>query len=104
MLESFFIVNLGLLSGWTVYNRFALPKQLLYQMVISYSLVGTSFAVFLVIVASQVYLNLKSKVIGKFKLHIHNEPPKGPETRELELQVKQSEGVFRESLIEDDEN
>lgn len=104
MLESFFIVNLGLLSGWTVYNRFALPKHLLYQMVISYFLVGTCFALFLAIIVSQVYLCIKNKVIAKFKQHNRCEPQKEHQSEELVVQVKENGAAFRESLIEDSEN
>lgn len=106
MLESFFIVNLGLLSGWTVYNRHVSPKYLVYQIAISYTLVGTCFAVFLAIIVSQVYVNIKSKVLIKFpcfwkKQNNHNQPQM-EEPEKLKLQEKKPSNAFRESLIEDD--
>ena len=65
MLESFYIVNLGLLSGWTAYNRFSSTKHFVYQMAISYTLVGASFAVFILTIGVQLFLSLKEQCLAK---------------------------------------
>ncbi len=105
MLESFFIVNLGLLSGWTVFNRYSSPKHLVYQKAISYTLVGACFAVFICIVGSEMYVSIKKKVITKFPCFqekLNDPEPRANQVEKLTIQTKKMSGnTLREPLIED---
>lgn len=102
-IESFFIVNLGLLSGWTVFNRYATPRHLIYQQAITYTLVGASFAVFVSIIFHQIFITMRKKLAKRIpqleERPLHQSPePESSNTREM----KCSETTLtRETLIID---
>lgn len=61
MIESFFLVNLGVLSAWTLYNRYSSTTFFLHQVIVSYSFVGSSLVIFLATIGGQVYFRLKKR-------------------------------------------
>lgn len=73
VIESFFLLNLGLLSAWTLYNRYNSTNYFLYQTTVSYTFVGSSLIVFIAIVGSKFYYGFKKR-FGKNKGEIS--PPK----------------------------
>lgn len=60
-IETFFFVNLGLLSAWTLYNQYSFTNFFLQQIVVSYTFVGSSLVAFLAIVSAQTYLRFKRR-------------------------------------------
>lgn len=65
IIESFYLVNLGLLASWTLYyySNYRSTKFLLYQNVVSYTCVSAGFIVFIAIVGGQIYLKVKRKIM-----------------------------------------
>lgn len=92
MIESFFLVNLGILSAWTLYNRYSSAKFFLQQIIVSYTFVGLSLLVFFLIVGGQIYFRLKRR-FGKnkaFPVTQHESPVK---------QTIIGSGSYRESAL-----
>ena len=65
IIESFFLVNLGLLSAWTLYNHYKSSKFFLHQIIVSYTFVGSSFVMFLGIIVGQICIRLKRNFCKK---------------------------------------
>jgi predicted outer membrane repeat protein len=90
IIESFFLVNLGLLSVWTLFNRYSSSNFFLQQTIVSYTLVGSSLLVFIAIVIGQIYFRLK----GKFGRNEGSSP-----SVKCEQQVNTESDAYRESLL-----
>ena len=71
VIETFYIANLTLLAAWTEFNRQSSDNFAKNQAAISYTLVGSAFIGFLIIVGYHVYLTIK-KVLSRWH---RNHPP-----------------------------
>ena len=60
VVETFYIANLGLLAVWTEFNRQSSVNYVKNQAAISYTMVGSAFIVFLIIISYHVYLQIKN--------------------------------------------
>ena len=69
MIESFFFVNLGLLSAWTLINRYNSTDFLLLQVILSYSFVSSGIFIFFAVVGSQVYFKFRKWFCKGKKTH-----------------------------------
>ena len=101
VIESFYIVNLGLLSGWTAYNRQDLANYHTDQRIVTYVLIGSAFLVFVCITACNFYSNIRDKCLSRKRDEENIQPThKNSESVSKVICAKDESNNMREILLE----
>ena len=98
VIETFFIVNLGLLSIWSHYNDLSSNDYLMHQIIISYTLVTLGLLAFLLILGHQVVWSVKKKC-SKNKKEPAEQEENQIQNSKISGNFTSEHDVFRESLL-----